>query len=129
MKALSMILTVAVVFLAYAQEPKHVDKAPQNLLNALNSDSEQMVETAIFHTLKFRLFYPDISLEKAAKRMVELIRDGQTDKIRYKAYVASYFLNNREVFGLIAKENYKDDNFFFQTLSSTMQKQLLATQQ
>ena len=129
MKALCMILTLTVVINLQSQEAKHVDKAPLNFLNALNSDSEQMVETAIFHTLKFRLFYPQICVDQPAKKLEELVQDGQTDKIRYKAYVASYFLNNPELFEMIAKENYKNSNEFFQLLSSLMQNQLLAENQ
>ena len=129
MKAISMILIFTFALALHAQEPKHLDKAPANFMKALNSDSNQMAEAALFHMLKLKLFYPEIDTDLLTQKVEKVMQDGKTETFRYKAYVTHYFLSNPVLLDHVVKENYKNCNEFFQMLASVMQEQLLADQE
>jgi hypothetical protein len=110
----------------FAQSAIVIERAPQNYLMALNSENESIVESAIFYSVKFKLFYEEQDVRNLADKLEKLTIDGPTKFIRYKAFLASYYLNDMTLLMENAKEDYKDANQFFQLLGERLQEKLLA---
>jgi hypothetical protein len=110
----------------FAQSARAIEQAPQNYLMALNSKNESIVESAIFYSVKFKLFYEEQDVQKLVVKLEKLAIEGPTKVIRYKAFLAAYYLNDITLLMEIAKEDYKDANRFFQMLGEGLQEKLLA---
>ena len=126
MKTLVVTILLSLSFAVQAQSSKILEMAPKNYLNALNSDCCQMVEAAVFYSVKLNYFHPEIEIKNLAKKIDELSREGKTEVIRYKAYLASYLLNNSDLFSEINEEDYNDSAIFFQNLATILNQRLLA---
>lgn len=125
-----MVTILMSIFLTLqAQSSKILEMAPKNYLNALNSDCCQMVEAAVFYSVKLNYFHPEIEIKNLAKKIDELSREGKTEIIRYKAYLTSYLLNNTDLFSEIQEDDYNDSAIFFQNLATLMNQRLLAENQ
>lgn len=110
---------------AAAQNSKYSDQAPQNFLKALKSDNTGLVECAVFHTVKYKLYYPEQKLSDIVPELENLSQNGKSEIIRYKALLAVQFLKNDSLLAKIKKENYKDANQFFLMLGNELQESLL----
>lgn len=127
MKLLTVFFAVMLSAAVFAQGAKVIEKAPKNFENALKSDNDGLVESAIFLVVKFKLFYPEEDIKKVEKQIDRLVSDGSTGAIRYKAYLASEFLKNGELLANIAKEDYKDADGFFKMLADELENSLLVS--
>ena len=126
---MKILVTVSMIIFYHslvAQSAKTIERAPQNYLMALNSGNESIVESAIFYSVKFKLFYEDQDVQNLIAKLEKLAIDGPTNSIRYKAYLAAYYLNETTLMMEIAKEDYKNANQFFQMLGERLQEKLLA---
>ncbi len=129
MKTLMVTILMSIFLTLQAQSSKILEMAPKNYLNALNSDCCQMVEAAVFYSVKLNYFHPEIEIKNLAKKIDELSREGKTEIIRYKAYLTSYLLNNTDLFSEIQEDDYNDSAIFFQNLATLMNQRLLAENQ
>ncbi len=127
MKTLSLLFVALLIVALPAQSPENLKNAPKNYEKALKSGNAGMVESAIFHSLKFMLFYPQEDAAKLKKQITRLVKEGETRSIRYKAYLASQFLNNPDLLATIEKEDYKDADQFFKILGDTLQENVLVS--
>ena len=110
------------------EEPP-LELARRNYLKALQHPSNPpMVESAIFHVVKLKLFFPGEDCREITRELERLIHDGQTASIRYKAYLAKMFINNPEWLLEIRKQDYKDGNRFFAMLNEELRHKLLVSQ-
>ena len=125
--AFTILLSMAIGVQAHSS--RFMERAPQNYLRALNSSYSHMVEDAIFYSLKLSYFYPGIDNKELAEKIDKLSRDGKTQMIRYTAYLASYLLNNPEMFSGLKQTDFRDRTTFFQNLSDWMYQDLLAKNQ
>lgn len=125
MKTLSLLFVALLSVGLAAQSPENVKNAPKNFEKALKSGNAGLVESAIFHSLKFMIFYPEQDVTKLKKQITRLVKEGETRNIRYKAYLASQFLNNPDLLATIEKEDYKDADRFFKMLGDTLQESVL----
>ncbi len=116
-----ILLGVAVL----AQNEKVVENAPKNYLKALKSDNEGAMESAIFHSVKFKLFYPEEDTEALSNELGQIAKEGKTKAIRYKAYLASQFMNDAELLEKIEQRDYKDANVFFKQLADELHNDML----
>lgn len=127
MKALTIILIVMVSFAALAQTEKTIESAPINYLKALKSDNDGMVESAIFHSVKYKIYYPEQNTARLEKEIGNLIEDGKTETIRYKAFLANQFMQNSNLLNKIDKDDYKDRDEFFKMLGEELNDYFLAS--
>lgn len=127
MKTLSLLFVALLSVGLAAQSPENVKNAPKNFEKALKSGNAGLVESAIFHSLKFMIFYPEQDVTKLKKQITRLVKEGETRNIRYKAYLASQFLNNPDLLATIEKEDYKDADRFFKMLGDTLQESVLVS--
>lgn len=126
MKSLVLLVGFLMISSAYAEVSQIVKRAPANYLVALRSENQEVIESAIFYSVKFKLFYEDQDCETLRKELRDLSINGKSESIRLKAFLASYFLNSPELLTKIQKLNYKDSNAFFQMLADTLQEKILA---
>ena len=126
MKKVILLVGLMMIGNGYGQVSKIVKQAPANYLVALRSENQAVVESAIFYSVKFKLFYEDQDCEALRNELKELSINGKSETIRLKAFLAGYFLNNPELLTKIEKVNYKDSNLFFQMLANTLQEKILA---
>jgi len=63
-----------------------------------------VVESAIFYSVKFKLFYEDQDCEALRNELKELSINGESETIRLKAFLAGYFLNSPELLAKLRSE-------------------------
>ena len=85
-----------------------------------------MVESAIFHSLKYKLYYPEQNISHVEKQIEKLVDKGKSEAIRYKAFLAAEFMQNDRLMNRIEKEDYKDAAQFFKMLGEELNEHLLA---
>lgn len=127
MKTLTIILLTMVSLTVFAQTEKVIENAPANYLQALKSNNDGVVESAIFHSVKYKIFYPDQNTTELEKEIENLVEKGKTEAIRYKAFLANQFIQNSKLMSNIEKEDYKDGSEFFKMLSQELNDHVLAT--
>ena len=126
MKAFAIVWIAVLSFAVFAQSAKVLEKAPQNFEKALKSGNESVVASAIFHSAKFKLFYPDQDTEKLSRQLERLSQESPSMEIRYKAYLAAQLMNDSALLKKIEKQDYKDGDRFFKLLAEEIQKEILA---
>jgi hypothetical protein len=126
MKNVILLVGLMMISSCFGQVSRIVKQAPANYLVALRSENQAVVESAIFYSVKFKLFYGDQDCEALRNELKELSINGKSETIRLKAFLAGYFLNSPELLTKIEKVNYKDSNLFFQMLADTLQENILA---
>ncbi|MCK6621731.1 MAG: hypothetical protein HUU32_05390 [Calditrichaceae bacterium] len=126
MKTMVMMWIAVLSLAGLAQSAAVVENAPRNYEMALKSGNASVVESALFHVVKFKIFYTEQDTEKLAAMLEKLASDGETGAIRYKAYLAGQFLNDPALLAKIEKQDYKDGDRFFRMLAEELEKELLA---
>lgn len=126
MKTLILILILAVSSAAFAQTEKAIENAPANYLKALKSDNDGVVESALFHSMKYKLYYPEQNTAKLERETEKLVENGNSDAIRYKAFLANEFMQNNTLMNKIEKADYKDAGEFFKMLGKELNEHLIA---
>lgn len=126
MKTLFVTMVVLFSMAVFAQSEKVIENAPDNYLQALRAENGGVVESAIFHSLKFKLFYPEQNTDKLDRELSKLIKEGNTASIRYKAFLVTQCINCEELLTKIEKEDYKDADKFFTLIAQKVNNYLLA---
>jgi hypothetical protein len=126
MRTLILALIAVVSFAAFAQTEKTIESAPANYIKALKSDNDGMVESALFHALKYKLYYPEENTSDLEKQIERLVDNGNSETIRYKAFLANEFMQNHQLMNRIEKADYKDAGEFFKMLSEELNNHVLA---
>ena len=126
MKTLILFLILAVSSAAFAQTEKAIENAPANYLKALKSDNDGVVESALFHSMKYKLYYPEQNTAKLEREIEKLVENGNSDAIRYKAFLADEFMQNNTLMNKIEKADYKDAGEFFKMLGKELNEHLIA---
>jgi len=126
MKTLFVTMVVLFSIAVFAQSEKMIENAPENYLHALKSENSGVVESAIFHSLKFKIFYPEQNIARLDREISKLIKEGKTASIRYKAFLVTQCINCEELLTKIEKEDYKDADKFFTLIAQKVNDYLLA---
>lgn len=129
MRTFSIIIVLLLSAAVFAQGAAVVEKAPKNFEKALKSENGGLVESAIFLSLKFKIFYPEQDCRGMVKQIERLAREGRSKSTRYKAYLAAEFLNHENLLGKIAREDYKDAGGFFKMLAGELENEALVTRE
>lgn len=128
MKTATLMMIILTSMTLMAAGNSTVENALPNLERALNSDNHGVVESAIFMSAKLKLFYPQQNTESLEKLLDNLTDTGETETIRYKAYLAFQFMTNATSLANIEKEDYKASDQFFRLLADEKENRLLAQQ-
>ncbi len=78
----------------------------------------------IFHSVKFAIYFPEQDTESILRELRRLAQNGASGCIRYKAYLAAEYLQNKKLLTAIKKKNYKDSEQFFRLLNENYQRQI-----
>lgn len=110
---------------AQEKQASPIAKAKTNYLQALKmTENPPVVESAIFHVVKLKRFYPAENMAEIEKELGRLSHDGETKAIRFKAYIAQMYLSNADLMAEIQQQDYKDGDRFFAMLNLKLQDTL-----
>ena len=137
MKKNLMIAAIGILFITvqiFAQETqkrtslpsleKRIESGKKNVLVALHSENDGVIESAIMFTAKLKLVDPSVEITKLQNVLEELSTTHPSATIRYKAFLASNLCNNP---ALYTQENLLQTNIpetFFHAVSQCLQKKI-----
>lgn len=108
------------------EKMEYSEAAVKNYSESMKIDNEGVVESAIFYSVKLKLFYPERDTELIEDQLKVLILDGATERIRYKAQIAFAFISNPTMLANIEQKNYLDTNDeLFQNLADELENRFL----
>src|SRR6185369_532484 len=95
--------------------------AGQNFAAALQSENDGAVESALALVARLKLSLPERRFVMIESECVRLITNGQTESIRYKAYLVLNLLGHPRMFATEARTSYPDANEMFTALANRLQ--------
>lgn len=105
----------------------NIEKAKASYLMALErTENAPIVESAIFHVVKLKQQFPAEEFDAIKDKLKELSLEGETETIRFKAYVAQVFISNKSLLNEVERQDYKDGEAFFAMLNQKLQDSLLS---
>jgi hypothetical protein len=123
MKSMVVFLLLAFSATIFAQTPKNeqlLNKAKVNYLRTLNSDYNSIVESSIFITMEMKNRFPEADFDKLIDRLNELAVEGNTPTVRYKAQIASLFINFHGMFSDIKFTEKDNPEKYFKEISDRL---------
>jgi len=109
---------------AQAQSAKTLKAALPNYSNALNSNNDGVIESAIENLVKLKIHAPDLDFSKVTKRLDQLTEQGNTREIKYKSFIAYLYLEDAERFNWIASEDRDKKLKIVEELFVRLEKQI-----
>ncbi len=92
-------------------------KLEPRLLISLGHDVEGVVVGALREVAKIKLAQPACTSERIVSKVDDLVREGATPAIRFKAYLTSIVLSNPQTFAQEGKTEYQTDEQFFTAIA------------
>lgn len=131
MKALVLVLLFSVNAELFAQKPaltKHnLKMAELNSIVSLENKVNSVVESAIFNMLIFKDRYPEWNFSNITEKLNDLSVNGNSIVIRYKAQLASMYLNNSAMFGSLNITEKENPAKYFRQIAETVESNLVAS--
>jgi hypothetical protein len=125
-----LIIMMAVTFNLTAAEKllneKSLNRAEQNFLVTMDSDLNSLVESAIFNMIMFKDKYPEWNFKNINQKLKDLVIEGNSLSIRYKAQLVSMFLSNPELFERIEITEKDNPAKYFRILSEQLTNRIVA---
>jgi hypothetical protein len=125
-----LIIMMAVTFNLTAAEKllneKSLNRAEQNFLVTMDSDLNSLVESAIFNMIMFKDKYPEWNFNNINQKLNDLVIEGNSLSIRYKAQLVSMFLSNPELFERIEITEKDNPAKYFRILSEQLMNRTVA---
>jgi hypothetical protein len=125
-----LIIMMAVTFNLTAAEKllneKSLNRAEQNFLVTMDSDLNSLVESAIFNMIMFKDKYPEWNFKNINQKLNDLVIEGNSLSIRYKAQLVSMFLSNPELFERIEITEKDNPAKYFRILSEQLTNRIVA---
>lgn len=116
MKAMALMLVFVFSTATFAQtlnQEQFINTAKANYLRSLKSDVNGVVESTIFILIEMKERYPELNYNNVVEKLDELVSEGNTPTIRYKAQLASLYIKYTNVFaGLKIKDKSNPDGYF-----------------
>ena len=122
-------LIVVILFSAnlFAKFNPAEKRCVDQIQSALTSDNQGVVESAIFISLSLKNYFPETNFGKVVNKLNDLVADGSTPVIKYKAQLASLYYNYPNLFSDI-KINTKDNpDTYFKMISDRLVNHSLAS--
>lgn len=95
-------------------------------MECLNHDVEGIVLGGLREVACAKLSQPEADLEAVADRVNELVLDGATPTIRYRAFITGMVMMNPWMFREEALAQYETDDAFYGALAKRLQESVLA---
>ena len=110
----------------FASEDQRVAYATKNLLAALQSANDGLVESALRVSAQMKMSHPGANVEGLVSAMNELWKKNPSGSMRYKAYIAMSVCATPEWYAQDKNVASATDDTFFRAASARMQEQLLS---
>lgn len=98
-----------------------LQKLERRLLVSLNHDVEGVVVTTLREIAKIKLAQPNCTSDPIVSCVRDLVREGKTDVIRYKAYLTSVVLSAPHSFEAEGLADFRSDEQFFTALARRLE--------
>jgi hypothetical protein len=98
-----------------------LQKLERRLLVSLNHDVEGVVVTTLREIAKIKLAQPACHSEQIAVKVDDLVTNGATPAIQYKAYLTKIVLSSPRAFADEGITEYKTDEQFFTALARRLE--------
>jgi len=136
---LTVVLTLLITSLSFAQDnlvstckdsnqlsisEKALCRGSISYLNALNSNNEGMMESAMTNIMIMKLYFPERDYDKFISKLSELTTEGESKQVRFKAFIACNYLKHPERYNWIEKDTFQVTTDFFKLFSEKLAKQL-----
>ena len=101
-----------------------LDRAHDNYLMALKQDNEGLVGSAIVKVMKLKYYYPEKDYSEIKTQLEKLESTGQTESIRFMAYIVGNYIKHPEHFAWIKKGVDKNSDHFFSLINDRVAAQV-----
>ncbi|MFA6234518.1 MAG: hypothetical protein WC824_10105 [Bacteroidota bacterium] len=101
--------------------------AEMNYTAGLASDNNGLVESSLYYALQLRLAYPERSFPKLYRAIDELVKDGRSQCIRYKAALACTVFAAPRLIERNQITDLSDTNEFFSSIAQQLESKLLVS--
>lgn len=127
-KTMVAVLLFAIITNVLAQRPlseKTFRNVVGNALYGMNSELPAIVESSLFITLQLKSRYPNEDYKKLLGKLNELAQNGSTLSIKYKAQLASLFINYYDLFKDVTIFESENPGLSFKMISSKVENNSL----
>ena len=105
---------------------EYLQRAEQNSLVTLDGDMNSLVESAIYNMILFKSNVPNWKFGEILDKLNELSIDGKTASIRYKAQLASLYINYPELFVGVNAKSGTNASEVFKEIANKIETKLIA---
>ena len=105
---------------------KNVEKIRQNYLSALRSDNPGVVQSALAQVAYISMCMPDFSSGVMTATVASLAATGNTQAVRYRAYLTALAIENPGMFAAEREGKYENGEQLYSALSTRLQAALLS---
>lgn len=98
-----------------------MQKLEETLRISLRNDIEGIVVCALREVAKIKLAQPECTSDRIASQVEDLVRNGATPAIRYKAYLTSIVLSTPHSFAAEGMAEFQTDEQFFTSLARKLE--------
>ncbi len=118
MKQIMLVALTAVTLYGYQSQAdsSHVVAERNYTWILTESKIETVVESALYCIVELKINYPECELPELCHYVSRLSSHGETPQIRYKASIASLYLENHSLTVRILPGNYDDSPEFWKML-------------
>lgn len=132
MKSMSITKAALVVLIVFSANifakvnPAEKRFAAQMEVN-LTSSNPGVVESSIFVTLAVKNYYPELNYGKIVDKLTDLVSEGSTPVIKYKAQLAAIYYNYPELFSDIKINTKESPEISFKMIADRLVNNSLAS--
>jgi hypothetical protein len=103
-----------------------MQRVEKYLLSALNHPCDAVVESAMGEATRLKVAQLCCTSEAIAERLAELIEEGGTPSVRYKAMLATMVFAQPEMLAVESTKDYADSEELFRAVAARLGDRLLA---
>ena len=131
------VLALLAVGYVNAQEPyfsdsksyhqANLDKVSKHFLECLSSTNEGVLESALAHIGRMKLYRPEYRNNSLEAKVQLLAMEGPSSRIRYRAYLISNVLRNPSAFSIIAQTEFAGADELYTAIAGRLEQTLLGS--
>ena len=132
MKSMSITKAAMVILILFsanllAKSDPAEKRCVDQIQSALKSENEGVVESAIFISLSLKNYFPETNIGKIVNKINDLVTDGSTPVIKYKAQLASLYFTYPALFSDIKISSKGNPDAYFKMISERLVNTSLAS--
>jgi hypothetical protein len=105
----------------------NLDRAAKYYLASLDAENEGVVESALAHIARMKMYFPEMAFEHIAAKVADLSVSGSTPRIRYQAYLVNAIFSTPSVFAEESRRDYESPEALFSAVAERLRSTLLGT--